>query len=769
MHEHPQSTAQISSRKDQHLDLCIGDDVEAGTTWMDAIAFIHNSLPELPLEEIDLSTPFLGKTLALPLLVTGMTGGSTRAANVNRIVAEACQKSGVAMGLGSQRAMLRDPEWTSSYFVRDIAPDILLLGNIGGVQLRETSVSALHELLVSVGADALCVHLNPAQEMLQPGGDRDFVGVLDAIRRAADAFPGKIIVKETGAGLAPSVVRRLRDAGVTIVDVSGVGGTSWTKVERLRGDAKTTVFDDWGIPTAVALVALKGSPITRIASGGLRHGLDVARALGLGAQLAGMALPVLKAADSGGVAAVERLFHEIRDQLLFVCVNTGARKPADLARHIVVTDPRVETWAAKLRTFAAAQALQLLRDDHTTPPATANSRISGFYRLSVSERIDRIAAEIGWEPDEVSRAVSGDSLEPAAADKMVENALGIFTVPIGVGLNLRVNDRDFFVPMSVEEPSVVAAVSRAALVARPLGGFTASCDDSMLAAQIHLADVPDPELAQTRIREAAPELLAIANQSIPRLVARGGGARRIDTRIVTHAESQQQFFIVHVTLDVLAAMGANLANTVAEAVAPRLAELTGGRIVMRILSNLCDERIARARFEAPFDALAFGGVDGERAAKAVVEGYRLADADPYRAVTHNKGVMNGIDAVALALGQDTRAIEAAAHAWAARDGSIRSLTRFGINPDKKTLWGDIAIPMPISTVAPNIKSHLGVRFAHRLINYRDIKELSGLIAAVGLAQNFGAVHALVTEGIQHGHMRLHARRFALSANVEESP
>jgi hydroxymethylglutaryl-CoA reductase len=406
------------------------------------------------------------------------------------------------------------------------------------------------------------------------------------------------------------------------------------------------------------------------------------------------------------------------------------------------------------------------RDDATPKPLepplpddARRSRLPGFRELTLAERVALVARASGLPQHELEAALAPGALPPAKADRLIENVIGLFELPFAIGLNLRVNGVDRLVPMAVEEPSIVAAFSRVARLARERDGFHAAAAPALTVAQIHLTDVAgDLDAAAGRVEAATGELLEEANASVPRLVARGGGARRLSLRRLKHGESGQTFLCVHVHVDVVDAMGANLANTVAERLAPRLAELTAGRIVMGILSNLADERLAHARCEIPWDALAFGGVPGPLVARRVEEGWRLADTDPYRAVTHNKGVMNGVDAAATALGQDVRALEAGAHAWAARDGRIRPLSRFVCDTERERLLGEIALPLAVTTVGHLRQLHPGVALAHRLLGCQRASELAGVLAAVGLCQSLAAVQVLVTEGIQRGHMRLHARK-----------
>ena len=298
---------EISQRKLDHLDLCAEEDVEyrGKTTLLDDVELLHDSLPELDFDAIDTTTTLFGRALAAPLLITGMTGGAERARDINRDLAAVAQELGLAFGVGSQRAMLRDPSLVSTYQIRDIAPDILLFGNIGVVQAAEMSTAEAVDLVGAIGADALCVHLNPGQEMIQPEGDRDFRGALDALARLCEELDVPVIAKETGCGISARTAAKLIRAGLAWVDVSGAGGTTWVGVETLRSapHERTVgeVFWDWGVPTAASVVLARRAGLNVIGSGGLRDGLDAAKAIALGASLAGMALPWLRAAHEGGV------------------------------------------------------------------------------------------------------------------------------------------------------------------------------------------------------------------------------------------------------------------------------------------------------------------------------------------------------------------------------------------------------------------------------------------------------------------------------------
>ncbi|CAN5904161.1 type 2 isopentenyl-diphosphate Delta-isomerase [soil metagenome] len=331
----------IGQRKVDHLEVAASGRAEfRATTLLEHVHFVHQALPELSLAEIDLATDFVGKRLRAPLLITGMTRGTPDAAAINRQLARAAEKAGIAFGVGSQRAMDEHPERAGTYQVRDVAPNVVLLGNIGGVQALALGPARVVELAKRIGADALAIHLNPGQELIQPHGDRDFRGVRDGIARIVEASPVPVIVKETGCGVSPQTAQMLLAAGVTTVDVAGAGGTSWVAVEAVRaqgandGDAAALGNElwDWGIPTAVSVVACAKAGLVTVASGGMRTGSDVARALALGARLGGMAAPMLRAQRDGGEAGVGDAIGRVLDSLRAICLLSGCRRASDLSR-----------------------------------------------------------------------------------------------------------------------------------------------------------------------------------------------------------------------------------------------------------------------------------------------------------------------------------------------------------------------------------------------------------------------------------------------------
>jgi hydroxymethylglutaryl-CoA reductase len=389
------------------------------------------------------------------------------------------------------------------------------------------------------------------------------------------------------------------------------------------------------------------------------------------------------------------------------------------------------------------------------------SRLPGFYKVTVEERRALVAEATGTDRCEVARSLEGGGLDEGTADKFVENVIGTYGLPYGVALNVRLNGRDYVVPMVVEEPSVIAAASNAAKMVREGGGFIAETDAPVMIAQVQLVGVGDRHAASRRLLAAKEEILVLANGAIPGLVERGGGARDVEVRML--GGDDDAMLVVHVLVDCCDAMGANLVNTVAERVADRLAELGCGRLGLRILSNLCDRRCVRVHCHVPASVLATDEMDGAAVIEGIVNASRFAELDPYRAATHNKGIMNGIDAVAIATGNDWRAVEAGAHAFAARSGQYSPLATWKQHGD--VLVGRIEVPMALGTVGGTLRVHPAARLSLRLLGVTHAQELGAVAAAVGLASNLAAVRALATDGIQRGHMALHARAVALAAGA----
>lgn len=396
----------------------------------------------------------------------------------------------------------------------------------------------------------------------------------------------------------------------------------------------------------------------------------------------------------------------------------------------------------------------------------SDSRISGLYRLTVVERIAKLQRS-GWlSAESATRLLSGRHvLSPNAADKIIENVVGVFGLPMAIAPNFVINGRDHMVPMVIEEPSVVAGLSNAAKLARLGGGFTAACPESLLAGQVHVADVADVDRAVAVLERAKPELLGLAQTVHPRLVARGGGVREVQIHRVDLDESAA-VIAVHILVDTCDAMGANLVNAICEAIAPKIAALCGGKIALRILSNLADRSIVTAQARFRLEDLVTDEIDAITVRDGIILASRIASADPYRAATHNKGVMNGIDAVAIATGNDWRAIEAGAHAYAAVSGRYSSLTRWSADDDGN-LIGEIRIPLKVGIVGATVTANPAAAAGIEIAAVASAIELAELMAAAGLAQNFAALRALASRGIQHGHMRLHARSVAAAAGVPD--
>lgn len=426
-----------------------------------------------------------------------------------------------------------------------------------------------------------------------------------------------------------------------------------------------------------------------------------------------------------------------------------------------------------------------MRDD---PPAAVDVRTSrqrGFYKRSLEERIAFIADWAALTAAEVDLLTMGFHTEQA--DKMIENVVGCYALPLGVGTNFLINGQEYLVPMAIEEPSVVAAVSAAALLARAGGGFRTDSTEPLMIAQIQLLDVPDVSGAEAAILAARGSLLAAADTS-PTITRMGGGPQDIEVRLLPHT-SVGPMLIVHLLFDCRDAMGANAVNTAAETIAPQLEQLTGGRAGLRILSNLSDRRRAWAEVEIPADAFDSVEYEGAETVRRIAEANAFAVADPYRAATHNKGIFNGIDALLLATGNDWRAVEAGAHAWAARDGQYRALTEWRVvrhptseclrgekvcttNRSPRTsgvaefLYGRLELPLSIGTVGGATRSHPTARLALKILGVSGARALSEVVVALGLAQNLAALRALATTGIQRGHMRLHARQMAMAAGAK---
>ena len=395
------------------------------------------------------------------------------------------------------------------------------------------------------------------------------------------------------------------------------------------------------------------------------------------------------------------------------------------------------------------------------------SRIPGFYNLPLGERLNKLAEVAGLDADDLS-AFQFTGLTANQADHMIENAVGIFSLPLGIGLNFQINGRDVLVPMAIEEPSVVAGASFMAKLARSGGGFTVTTSLPEMIGQIQVMDVKDLMAASMKLHDHKAELLAAADAIDPLINKIGGGARDLEVRIIEESPVGR-FLVVHLIYDVRDAMGANAVNTACEKLAPLIGQITGGRVHLRILSNLADRRLAKATCTIPLKELAFTNMDGrkfsgEQVRDGIIEAWAFAAVDPYRAATHNKGIMNGVDAVVIATGNDWRAIEAGAHAYAARDGHYTSLSTWGMDQDGN-LTGELEMPMAVGIVGGATNVHPAAKAAIKILGVKSASELAEIITSVGLAQNLAALRALSTEGIQLGHMSLHARQVAIAAGA----
>jgi hydroxymethylglutaryl-CoA reductase len=387
-----------------------------------------------------------------------------------------------------------------------------------------------------------------------------------------------------------------------------------------------------------------------------------------------------------------------------------------------------------------------------------------FYDMDPAERLQQVAAQAGLTAEE-SAALSGAAgLTLDQADHMIENVVGIYGLPLGVAQHFLINGREVPVPMVVEEPSIVAGASFMARLTRPAGGFTAHTTAPEMIGQMQLLDTANPQLARLQILEQKERLLAEASEVDPMLKKLGGGARDLQVRII-ETSPIGPFLVIHLIYDVRDAMGANAVNTAVERLSPLIENITGGRVLLRILSNLADRRLARARCTIHTADLAINQFGGEQVRDNIIAAWAFAAADPYRAATHNKGIMNGIDAVALATGNDWRAIEAGAHAYASRDGRYTSLSTWGKDAEGN-LVGSLELPMAAGTVGGATRVHPTARAALKLMGVTGAAQLAEVLVSVGLAQNLAALRALATEGIQRGHMGLHARQVAIAAGAQ---
>jgi hydroxymethylglutaryl-CoA reductase len=386
-----------------------------------------------------------------------------------------------------------------------------------------------------------------------------------------------------------------------------------------------------------------------------------------------------------------------------------------------------------------------------------SSRIPRFYQLSPEERLKYVAEFAELTPEEVELLKKHGGLDLSVANRMIENVIGTFGLPLGIATNFLINGKEYLIPMVIEEPSVVAAASNAARMTREGGGIFSISTEPVMIGQVQVVGIKDIEGARFDILKVKDEILRMANEKDPVLVSLGGGAKDLEARVVNSPEGPM--LIVHLLVDVRDAMGANAVNTMAEAVAPYISQITGGKVYLRILSNLADRRLVRAKTVVPKDA-----VGGEEVAKGIVYAWAFAAADPYRAATHNKGIMNGVDAVVIATGNDWRAVEAGAHAYAARNGRYEPLSRWELD-EHGNLVGTLEMPLALGIVGGATKTNPLARICLKILRVKTASELAEVVGAVGLAQNLAALRALAAEGIQRGHMSLHAKNIAVMAGA----
>ena len=391
------------------------------------------------------------------------------------------------------------------------------------------------------------------------------------------------------------------------------------------------------------------------------------------------------------------------------------------------------------------------------PESKKTSYISGFYKLSIEERVEKLKEFADLTDEEIALLKKFGALDIEIADRMIENVVGTMPLPLGIATNFIINGEEYLVPMAVEETSVVAAASNAAKMCRSKGGLFAYATEPIMIGQIQLVNVKDPYGAKVAIYGEKEKILEIANEQDPILVKLGGGAKDIEVRVIESITGPM--VITHLLVNTLDAMGANAVNTMAEAVAPYIEKITGGRVYLRIISNLAIHRLVRVRTVVSKEA-----VGGEDVVDGIVEAYSFAAADPFRAATHNKGIMNGVDAVVIATGNDWRAVEAGAHSYASITGRYLPLSTWEKNKDGD-LVGTLEMPMPVGIIGGATKVHPMAKLSLKILRIKTARQLAEIIGAVGLAQNLAALRALATEGIQRGHMSLHAKNIAIMAGA----
>ncbi|WP_087974324.1 hydroxymethylglutaryl-CoA reductase, degradative [Oceanobacillus rekensis] len=395
-----------------------------------------------------------------------------------------------------------------------------------------------------------------------------------------------------------------------------------------------------------------------------------------------------------------------------------------------------------------------------------SSRIPGFYNMTVEQRRDLLRMALEFSSEEMNDLYINEPLPIETADKMIENVIGTFQLPLGLGLNFLINGKDYVIPMAIEEASVIASASHIAKIVRDAGGFQTEATERIMIGQIQVVGCPDYKKAKQDLLDQKESLIKAANAAYPSIVSRGGGTEDLDVRILNEESDSKygQMLVLHIYVDTRDAMGANIINTMVESIAPIVEELTKGNVYLRILSNFADKCLARARCVIPPEMLATGDYSGGEVRDGVIHAYEFAASDPYRAVTHNKGIMNGIDPVVIATGNDWRAVEAGAHAYASRHGSYGSMTKW-YKDETGNLIGEIELPMSVGTVGGATRVHPLAKLSLSMMDIKSAKELAQVIVAVGLAQNLGALKALATDGIQKGHMALHSRSVAIAAGA----
>jgi hydroxymethylglutaryl-CoA reductase len=805
----------FEERKKSHIYYSLSDQVQTSDlSDLSSVEFIPEALPSFDFQEIQTQRNYFGYQASYPFLISSMTAGHEQGEVLNQRLARAASGHGWLMAVGSQRRELENSavakEWVT---LRKAYPKLPLIGNIGIAQVITSSVESIERLVNHLEALALFVHLNPLQEVFQREGTPCFKGGYQALEKLCRRLSVPVLIKEVGSGISSVTAQRLESCGVQVIDVAGRGGTHWGLIEGLRAqegyqrgqqnqDKKSRIqaqgsqtFRSWGLGVVESLLQNR-KVLTKTslwASGGVRSGLDGAKLLALGAQAVGFAQPLLKGAYQGE-EALDEVMSQIEYELKVAMFCSGCetlealnetvlksqKLPFLLAQTLMpsqsLSQSEVGTVTPEIQPVVSTGILSSIPSIAcTTTPVTlitpvtpvtpvnepARERESKkekkFSQFSFDERLHAVSGVGGFNDQEQSFLKNYGSLESLnLAENFIENALGYMALPLGVVPDLIINGRSYWVPMAVEETSIIAALSKTAKWIRQSGDLVTEVIGTDIIGQIQIGRVQNKEQLERVFSIERDFWMDLANRDVvSSMVRRGGGVNSLTLRFLPRPDGQMMS-VIHVYMNAVDAMGANSINQVCEYLKPYIEQATKETVTMCILSNLVDSKLTKAK-------LVLEKVDPSLAFK-IEEASFFAESDPYRAATHNKGVMNGIDPLVVATGNDWRAVEAGVHAYASRSGVYSSVTRWRRQGDHQ-LVGELEAPLVVGVVGGVTQLHPMARLSLKLLQNPSAKELSQIMGAVGLVQNLGALQALTTEGISQGHMKLHSKNLALSAGA----